>query len=197
MASTTTTIRPPQRRWTESGPIDGAIDRAEAEHLEARREAAIAAPLPLGLFGFSIGTVAIAWVLAGWANLPSSFVATVPALLLFAGIAQFIAGLYALSRTNSWEGTAMTVYGANYGALAAFLWMRHIGVIPFTHTNMLIPAVDLFCMGYVSLALAVGALNLSRTYVAMTACIVVGYCLVGIQFLGSAREPASSAVTFC
>jgi uncharacterized protein len=132
--------------------------------------------------------MAIAWVLAGWARPPNSFVAAVPALLLFAGIAQFIAGLYALSRTNSWEGTAMTVYGANYGVLAAFLWMRHLGVIGFTHANMLIPAVDLFCMGYISLALAMGAMKLSRTYVAMTACIVVGYCLTGIQFLGSARE---------
>jgi succinate-acetate transporter protein len=186
--STQTLVRPGERRWTEAGPVDGAIDRTEVEHLESRREATIGDMVPMGLFGFSIGTLAIAWVLAGWATLPSSYIAAVPALLVFAGVGQFVAGLYSLARTNTWEGTLMTVYGANYGLIAVFLWMRHMGVIPFTHHNMLLPAVDMFCVAYISLALAMGAMALSRTYVALTVFAAIGYCLTGIQFLGAHRE---------
>jgi succinate-acetate transporter protein len=34
----------------------------------------------------------------------------------------------------------------------------------------------------------VGALRINMTYVAITACLMAGYTLPGIQFLGAARE---------
>jgi succinate-acetate transporter protein len=43
-------------------------------------------------------------------------------------------------------------------------------------------------MGYISLALLLGAMRLNATYVAITACLVAGYTLPGIQFLGASRE---------
>jgi uncharacterized protein len=188
MNTTSTVVRRPERRWTEAGPVDGSIDRGEVEHLESRREASVGDSVPMGLFGFCVGTMALAWILSGWAAMPGSYIAAVPILLAFAGIGQFVAGLYALARTNSWEGTAMTVFGANYAGIAAFLWMRHAGVVPFTHLNGLLVAIDLFCVAYMALVLAVGAMRISRTYVAMTGCLVIGYVLAGLQFLASARE---------
>jgi hypothetical protein len=82
----------------------------------------------------------------------------------------------------------MCSYGANNVIIAMFVWMQVGGLIPRTPSNMLLLAVDLFCMGYISLALTIGALRMNAIYALTTACLVVGYTLPGIQFLGAARE---------
>jgi succinate-acetate transporter protein len=53
---------------------------------------------------------------------------------------------------------------------------------------MLLLPVDLFCLGYISLALTIGASRLNTTYALIAGCLAVGYTLSGIQFLGAARE---------
>ncbi len=188
MNNSSTITRPPEQQWTQGGPVKTVIESTEIQRREATSEASIGEPGAMGLFGFCVGTVVIAWVLSGWAAMPGSLIAAVPALLVFAGVGQFIAGLYALSRTNTWSGTTMCAYGANNVIIAAFIWMQAGGLIPRTPSNMLLLAVDLFCMGYISLALMIGALRLNVTYVLITACLIAGYTLPGIQFLGAARE---------
>jgi succinate-acetate transporter protein len=186
--SSTTMLRPPQQQWTQGGPVKTVIESTQVAQLETTSEARIGDAGAMGLFGFALGTTVIAWVLSGWAALPQSMIATVPSLLVFAGIGQFIAGLYAFSRTNSWAGTTMCSYGANNVIVAAFLWMQAGGLIPMSGSNMLLLSVDLFCMGYISVALMIGALRLNLTYVLITACLIAGYTLPGIQFLGASRE---------
>jgi len=180
--------QPPLEQWTRGGPVRTVIESAQIEQLETTSEARIGDTVAMGLFGFCVGTTVIAWVLSGWAAMPGSFVAAVPSLLVFAGIAEFIAGLYAFSRTNSWAGTTLCAYGANNVILATYIWMQAGGLIPGTHANMLLLAVDLFCMGYISLALTIGALRINSVYMLTTLMLVIGYTLAGIQFLGSARE---------
>ena len=188
MNNSSTMTRPPQRQWTEGGPVKNIIESTEVQRQEATSEARIGDPGAMGLFGFCVGTVVVAWVLSGWAAMPASLVAAVPSLLVFAGIGQFIAGLYAFSRANSWAGTAMCAFGANNVIIAMFVWMQVGGLIPRTGSNMLLLAVDLFCMGYISLALMIGALRINLPYALATGCLVIGYTLPGIQFLGAARE---------
>jgi succinate-acetate transporter protein len=186
--SSSTVTRPPKQQWTEGGPVKTIIESTEVQRQEATSEARIGEPGAMGLFGFCVGTTVIAWVLSGWAAMPASLIAAVPSLIAFAGIGQFIAGLYAFSRTNTWAGTAMCSYGANNVIVAAFIWMQVGGLIPRTPSNMLLLAVDLFCMGYISLALMIGALRINLTYVLITAALMAGYTLPGIQFLGASRE---------
>jgi succinate-acetate transporter protein len=188
MNNSTTLTRPPRQQWTEGGPVKTVIESTEVQRQEATSEARIGDPGAMGLFGFCVGTVVIAWVLSGWAAMPASLIAAVPSLLVFAGIGQFIAGLYAFSRTNSWAGTAMCSYGANNVIVATFVWMQVGGLIPRTPSNMLLLAVDLFCMGYISVALALGAARINLVYLLIAACLVAGYTLPGIQFLGASRE---------
>lgn len=186
--SATVTHHPPKQQWTEGGPVRTIIESTEVQRLETASEARIGDTGAMGLFGFGVGTTVVAWVLSGWAAEPGSLIAAVPALLAFAGVGQFVAGLYAFSRTNSWAGTAMCSYGANNVLVAAFIWMQAGGLIPMTGSNMLLFGVGLFCMGYISLALMIGALRLNLAYVLITACLVAGYTLPGIQFIGGARE---------
>ncbi|HTU82783.1 MAG TPA: GPR1/FUN34/YaaH family transporter [Candidatus Acidoferrales bacterium] len=163
------------------------IERSQVDQLESASEARTGDAAPMGLFGLAIGTAVVAWVAIGWAPMPASLVATVPMLLVFAGIGQFAAGLLAFSRTNSWAGTAMCAYGANNVILATYFWMQAGGLIPRTGGNLLLIAVDLFCMGYLSLVLAAGAARINATYVLTTLSLAVGYTLTGIQFLGGSR----------
>jgi succinate-acetate transporter protein len=179
---------PPLEQWTQGGPVKAVIDGAQVDQLESASEARIGDAGAMGLFGFAVGTTVVAWVLSGWAPMPFSLIAAVPALLVFAGAGQFIAGLYAFSRTRSWAGTALCSYGANNVILASYIWMQAAGVIPRTPGNSLLLAVDLFCMGWISVALCIGAMRLNTIYVLVTAALVFGYTLSGIQFLGSSRE---------
>ena len=179
---------PPLEQWTQGGPVHTAIERDQIQQLETTSEARIGDSGAMGLFGFCVGTTVIAWVLSGWAPMPAALIAVVPSLLVFAGIGQFIAGLYQFSRTNSWAGTAMCSYGANNVIVAAYIWMQATGLIPATAGNHLLLAVDLFCMGYISLVLMIGAMRINGTFVLTTIMLVLGYTLPGIQFLGGARE---------
>ena len=188
MNDSRTMTRPPKEQWTEGGPVKTIIESTEVQRQEATSEARIGDPGAMGLFGFCVGTVVVAWVLSGWAAMPASLIAAVPSLLVFAGIGQFVAGLYAFSRTNSWAGTTMCSFGANNVIVAMFIWMQVTGLIPRTPSNMLLLAVDLFCMGYISLALTLGALRMNAIYALTTACLIAGYTLPGIQFLGANRE---------
>jgi succinate-acetate transporter protein len=191
--SSSTPTRPAQQ-WTEAGPVKTIIESTEVERLETASQASMGDSGPMGLFGFCVGTTVIAWVLAGWAPMPASLIGAVPSLLVFAGVGQFIAGLFAYARTNTWAGTAMCSYGANNVILAAFIWMQVAGVLPRTPGNMLLNAVDLFCigylfcMGYISLALTIGALRLNVVYALTALMLIAGYTLPGIQFLGASRE---------
>lgn len=71
----------------------------------------IADPAPLGLAGFGITTLALSLINAG--ILPASTTAGVMALALtFGGLAQFVAGMWAFRRGNTFAATAFTSYGA-------------------------------------------------------------------------------------
>jgi succinate-acetate transporter protein len=175
------------QEWTQAGPVKSVIDSTAISQLETRSEARIGDSGAMGLFGFCVGTTLLAWVFSGWTPLPASLIAIVPALLVFAGVGQFIAGLYAFSRTHVWAGTALCAYGANYAILAMYLWMQAGGLVPPIHSNLLLMSVDLFCMGYISLALFVGALRINAVYALTTLMLVFGYTLAGLQLQGSAR----------
>ena len=188
MNNATMTTHPPKQEWTEGGPVRAVIESTEIERLETTSEARIGDPAAMGLFGFSLGTVCLAWVFAGWAPYPAGLIAVVPMLFVFAGVGQFIAGLYAFSRTNTWAGTAMCAYGANNVIVATYIWMRVGGLLPATPGNNLIMAIDLFCMGYISLALMAAALRMNIIYALIAGFLMAGYTLPGLQFLGLARE---------
>jgi succinate-acetate transporter protein len=164
------------------------MDSTAIAQLETRSEARIGDTGAMGLFGFALGTTVVAWVFSGWAPLPAALIAIVPALLIFAGIAQFIAGLYAFNRTHAWAGTAMCAYGANNAVVAMYIWLQTGGLLPANHGNSLLMSIDLFCMGYISLALMVGALRLNVVYALITLMLTFGYTLLGLQFQGSTRE---------
>jgi len=179
--------QPPLEQWTQGGPVR-ASDGIEVAATESQSEARLGSAAAMGLFGFCVGTAVVAWTICGFAPYPATLIAAVPSLLVFAGIGQFIAGLYAFARTNSWAGTAMCSYGANNCIVAMYIWMQAGGLIPATPGNHLLLGIDLFVMGFISLTLMIGAMRINSTFVMTTLALVLGYTLTGIMFVGGGRE---------
>jgi len=181
-----TTINHPIREvWTKAGPIESVSgDAAELRKVEEFHQAQVGDPTPMGLFGFATGTLVMGFVLSGLTPL-TGLPAVIPSVLIFAGIGQFVAGLFAFAKGNSFAGTALCSFGANYVLVTSFVWMQAAGLIPRGHSESVLLGVGLCCLGYIAFALAVAAMNLNGALVATLLALVPGYALPGIRYFGA------------
>ena len=171
--------------WTKAGPVESpSLSAGELRSIEERHQVLIADPAPLGLFGFGLGTIVLGFVLSGILS-TGSFIAAVPAVLIFAGAGQFVAGLFALAKGNTFAATAFGSNGANNVLIAVFIWMKALGVIPQANSdNDILLGVGLLCMGYISMVLGFAAIRMNPTYLALLWALVPGYVLPGLQYMG-------------
>ena len=98
MSNTASTVVPLQRHesWTNGGGVVSHLDDSEITRLEERAAVTVADPSTLGLWGFATGTWMTGTIIAGVFP-ATAFTAVIPVLLVFAGITQFIAGLFAFN----------------------------------------------------------------------------------------------------
>ena len=135
MAQMTNVLR--HENWTRSGPVVSRLPEDEIEFLEDRALATIADPAPLGLWGFATGTWIVGTVIAGIFP-SSSLTATIPVLLIFAGLAQFIAGLFAFRRANVLAATIFCAFGSFNITTALFLGLQDTGRLAATGDPMIL-----------------------------------------------------------
>lgn len=171
--------------WTKAGPVEsGDLTSGEIRAIEQRSQVSIGSPSAMGFFGFATGTMVLAFVMSG--IMPAdAIIAVVPAILVFAGIAQFVAGLYSFSRGNAFEGTLFGSYGANYALWASFIWMQQGGLISSSGTHNYLLGIGLLCLGYISLVLGFAATKLNAAYTVITWALVPGYVLPGLWEMGA------------
>lgn len=180
---------PLTRVWTRGGPVDTELLRDdEVAAIKERSEASIGEPASMALLGFATGTFIIAWPLSGFVPL-TALPASVPSVLLFAGIAQFIGGLIAFRRENQFAGTAFCVFGANNTVVATFLLMQVTGSLPTTpgSSEMKMLALELWCFGYIALMLGIVAMRLNVAFVAILLTLSAGFTLSALpDYYGTA-----------
>jgi len=184
--------RPSTRLWTKSGPVDSHIlIPDEIATIDDQQEASMGEPSSMALFGFAVGTLIIAWPISGFVPI-GTLVATVPPVLIFAGIAQFIGGLVALRRGNAFAGTAFCAYGANNAVVAAFLLLGAVGAFPATAGTpaMQMLALELYCFAYISLVLMIIAARLNASFVLVLLALVPGFTMAGMANWYGAAIPA-------
>ena len=171
--------------WTKAGQVESpSLSAGELRTIEERHQVTIADPAPIGLFGFGLGTTVLAFVLSGIVS-DASFIAAVPAVLIFAGVAQFVAGLFALAKGSTFAATAFGTNGANNLLIAAFILMHTLGVISSGNPdNDMLLGVGFLCMGYISMVLGFAAIRINPAYLALLWALVPGYVLPGLQFMG-------------
>lgn len=177
MAEVTNLLR--QENWTRSGPVVSRLPNEEIESLESRAAATVADPVPLGLWGFATGTWIVGTVLAG-AFPPSALTATIPVLLVFAGLAQFIAGLFAFRRANVLASTAFCCFGSFNVVTALFFALQARGILTASGDPLVLQGFVLLSFGFIALALTIAALPTNAGVVLTLGLLAVGYTLTGI-----------------
>jgi succinate-acetate transporter protein len=177
-----------EKNWTRSGPVVSRIlPGDEIETLEDRAAATVADPAPLGLWGFATGTWILGTVFAGVFP-PSATSATIPVLLVFSGVAQFIAGLFAYRRANMLDSTSFCAFGALNVLIAGLFAMQLRGALPASGDPIVLQGFVLLSFGFISLALTLAALPTNVGLVATMGLRTVGYTLVGIPALYGANN---------
>ncbi len=153
-----------RENWTRSGPIVSRLPEDEIEILEDRAAAMIADPAPLGLWGFATGTWVTGTVIAG--KFPeTALIGTIPVLLIFAGIAQFIAGLIAFRRANILAASAFCCFGS-FNVLTALLFaLQSAGKLTTTGDPVILQGLILVSFGFIALALTLAALRTNAALV--------------------------------
>jgi succinate-acetate transporter protein len=180
------------RVWTKGGPVDTELlPGEEVAVIHERQEASIGEPGAMALLGFATGTFIIAYVLSGWAP-TTALPATLPPVLIFAGVAQFIGGLVAFRRENAFAGTAFCAFGANNVVVSTYLFMQIKGTIPTTpgSADVKMLGLELFCFAYIALMLGIVAMRLNVAFVAILLTLCAGFALTGVaNFLGAGISP--------
>lgn len=77
-------------------------------------------PAPLGLAGFGITTLVLSVINAGWLD-KGATIGVLALAIPFGGLAQFIAGMWAYRRGNTFAATAFSAFGAFWFSYALLL----------------------------------------------------------------------------
>jgi succinate-acetate transporter protein len=184
-ATSSATLEPHQQ-WTKAGPVMSHLPERRVQELQEVQEASVGEPGPMSLFGFAVATLLVAIPISGQLPL-STALAAVPALLVFGGIGQFIGGLVAYRKGNTFAATAFCSFGANNVIVSTFFLFRHIGLFPDTANTRMFLAIDLFCLAYVAFILLLASFRLNMAFVLVLLALAPGYALAGI---GNLSAPA-------
>jgi uncharacterized protein len=171
-----------RQSWTKGGPVVSHLSEHEISELEDRSIATIADPTPLGMWGFATGTWMTGVLAAG--SFPHNAMATaIPVLLVFAGIVQFLAGLFAFRRANVLAATAFCCFGSFNVTAAIFFALQNRGVLPTTGETPVFLGFLLESFAFMAFALTIAALPTNAAAVLVLGTLAIGYALSGIPYL--------------
>jgi succinate-acetate transporter protein len=159
-----------------AGPVISHLPDAEVHHLREVSEASAGEPGPMSLFGFAVATLLVALPISGVLPL-STMLASVPALLVFGGIGQFVGGLIAYRKGNTFAATAFCSFGANNVVVSTFLLFQAIGTFPKNSNTSLFLAIDLFCFSYIAFVLFLASVKLNASFMLTLLALFPGYGL--------------------
>ncbi|HEX5508683.1 MAG TPA: acetate uptake transporter [Pseudolabrys sp.] len=180
MPSSTVVSLTKHESWTKAGPVVSHLDDAEISALEERAVASTAEPSTLGLWAFATGTWIVGTVIAGFFP-DTALTGTIPILLVFAGLTQFIAGLFAFRRANMLAATAFCSFGAFNVATAFFFALQAANTLGTSGPPMILQGFVLESFGFIAFALTIAALRTNAALVLVLGTLCVGYVLTGIH----------------
>jgi uncharacterized protein len=171
-----------RQSWTKGGPVLSHLSEHEISELEERSIATIADPTPLGMWGLATGTWMAGVIVAGFFP-ENAMAATIPVLLVFAGLVQFLAGLYAFRRTNVLAATAFCCFGSFNVTAAICFALQNRGVLPTTGETPVFFGFLLESFAFMAFSLTIAALPTNAAVVLVLGTLAIGYALSGIPYL--------------
>lgn len=170
---------PLHQTWTKAGPVFSHLPDPRVQELREVSEASVGEPGAMSLWGFAVGTLLVAIPIS--TELPQATIqASLPALLVFGGLAQFIGGLIAYRKGNTFAATAFCAFGANNVVVSTFFLFSGAGVFPLNHDARLFLAIDLFCFAYIAFVLLIASLRLNAAFALVLLALFPGYGLAAV-----------------
>ncbi|HEX3607492.1 MAG TPA: acetate uptake transporter [Candidatus Dormibacteraeota bacterium] len=96
---------------TTGRPLSGAVPATAETVMGPAAAVTIADPAPLGLAGFALTTMVLSAINVGWIGAINEPI-VLGLAIAYGGIAQFVAGMWAFRRGNTFAATAFSSYGA-------------------------------------------------------------------------------------
>ncbi len=195
--------------WTHTGPVHAPEDipRDQIALEEVRAAATVGDAAPLGLLGFATGTFTLSAIATGLFS-PSTIPYAVPVVLIFAGLAQFIAGMWSFRRGDTLAATAFGSFGAFNVTFSIYELLIRPATIAGTPAAAPIVGIWIACFSYISLMLFAGALRrsamlslvllaLAATYGFLAADIFVGGGTILMNIAGWCGIVSSILAFYC
>lgn len=183
---------PKHATWTKAGPLVSRLPDDQIAVMGARTVGTVGDASTLGLWGFATGTWIVATVMSG--QLPASALGfTIPVLLVFAGVVQFIAGLLSFRRANVLAGSAFCCFGAFNTTVAVALLAAAQPIAANSSASILLGFL-LVSFGFIAFALSIAALKTNAALVAVLITLCAGYTLSGIPHFTNPTATAPDLV---
>ncbi len=176
--------------WTRSGTVTGPLPQVETDAVVEREQAMVADPLPLGLAGFASATFTISAVFAGW-FFAGAVVLAIPVALVFGGIGQFLAGMWAFRRGNLLAATAFGAFGAFNTSWAIMEWLTLTHVLPSSAGGgnpAYVAGIFILTFALIALYLGIAALGDNLTVAAILFILSLTYICDGIGVMISGQN---------
>jgi uncharacterized protein len=170
--------------WTKAGPVVSHMPDEEITALEEQASATVADPTCFGLWAFATGTWMLGTVIAAIFP-PTGYAAVIPSVLVFAGVAQFIAGLFAFRRADTFSATFFCCFGSFNAAVALGYLLQARGIMPTTGDAHVLAGFFLESFAFIALALAIAAMRRNQAWFAVLGLLFIGYALAGLPSLAN------------
>lgn len=169
-------------RWTRGGPVEGRASEGQLSEWAADTAATSADPLPLGLAALATALVTCGALLATWFRPTGSGLEVVlPGVLIFGGLIQLLAAMWAYRRDDLFGATAFGIFGGFSGSVGVLGLAAH----PLFTSHQFGPlGVLVCCFGLLALFLAVAGSRLGLTLSATYAALAVSLFLMGASLIG-------------
>lgn len=168
----------PVERWTPAGPIRSQMPMEVIEQEEGRAAASVGDSTALGLFGFASATFTLSAVNAGWFPAATAVFA-IPLVLIFGGIAQFIAGMWSYRKGDTFAATAFGSFGAFNTTYALYVLLHQGGLIAGPAAGIGVIGVFIACFSLIAFVLMIAALHLNKALVGVLFFLALTYGLLG------------------
>ncbi|HEX6778909.1 MAG TPA: acetate uptake transporter [Ktedonobacterales bacterium] len=178
-----------EEHWTMAGTVRGPLARQDTEVLAERSQATVADPIPLGLAGFASATFTISSVFAGWFLFsPGDLSVAIPVALVFGGIAQFLAGMWAFRRGNVLAATAFSTFGSFNVSFAILLWLQLVHLVPSIAQGgnpSYVAGIYILTFSLIALYLGIAALGENLGIAAILFTLALTYGFDGVATMAS------------
>jgi len=138
----------------------------------------VAEPAALGLFAFATGTFTQNIVNAGWFPATTLLYMVAP-LLIMTGVVQFLAGMWAFRKGDTFAATAFGSFGGVNVAYTVFILLHQAGLVTGPSADMGVIGAFLASFALIAAFLTVGALWKNWGLVGMLFFLTLTFALLG------------------